>query len=532
MKRSILYSTIFAFAVTASGCTDDFTELNTDPKNLTVDNLGQSEYGGIVRAAMYSPVFFPQSARGPFQLTQSLFADVYANYFATTAPNFESDQFVLVGGWLNGAFNYFYGTAAPQIKYAEDYAAENDFALENAMMKVWRVWSYHQVTDYWGPIPYSEFGNRENSVAYDSQEEIYRDFFTTLDEAIPVLQSNAGKTSFLGSNDLLYGGNVDQWIRFANSLKLRLAMRVRYADEDLSKAEAEEAVAAGVLESNDDNAIIETNADYANRYNTITQWGEFRMSADMESILKGYLDPRVANYVAPAAIPDPTDDPAGVAFPYEGMRNGQTKVVKQGTKFNDIASDMAAPYKENGVPGPDWIVMNAAESFFLRAEGALAGYNMGGGTAQSFYEQGIVTSHEQYGYDGTNLRGANYVTSANTPASFNGVVPAPSNVPVAYDAAGSAERQLEQIITQKWIALYPDSREAWAEKRRTGYPTFYSRINSLNAKISEEELPRRVTYVDAEFTNNAEAVQDAIDNKLGGPDDGTTRLWWDKKPGN
>ena len=175
MKRSILYASIFTFVVLASGCTDDFTELNTDPKNLTVDNLGQSEYGSVVKAAMYSPVFMPFSARGPFQLTQSLFADVYANYFATTAPNFDSDKFILVGGWLNGAFNYFYGTAAPQIKYAEDYAAENDFALENAMMKVWRVWAYHQVTDYWGPIPYSQFGNRENSVAYDSQEEIYRD---------------------------------------------------------------------------------------------------------------------------------------------------------------------------------------------------------------------------------------------------------------------------------------------------------------------------------------------------------------------
>ena len=100
---------------------------------------------------------------------------------------------------------------------------------------------------------------------------------------------------------------------------------------------------------------------------------------------------------------------------------------------------------------------------------------------------------------------------------------------MVYDAVGSAERQLEQIITQKWIALYPDSREAWAEKRRTGYPTFYNRLNSDNAKISVDQVPRRVTFTADEFTTNAEAVQEAIDNKLGGPDDGTTRLWWDKK---
>ncbi len=530
MKYIPLYINALVIILLVNSCTDDFTELNTDPKNLTVDQLSQSEYGSVVKAALYSPIFLPSNGNGAFQLTQSLFSDIYGGYFATTAANFDSDRYTLVGSWLNGAFNYFYGNAAPQIKYAEDYAAENDFPLENAMMKVWRVYAYHQMTDYWGPIPYSQFGNRERSVPYDAQEDIYRDFFTTLDEAVAVLKSNAGSTSFLGANDLLYGGNVDQWLKFANTLRLRLAIRAKYADPALSKAEAEKAVADGVLTANDDNAIIATNPDFTNKYNTITQWGEFRMSADMESILKGYQDPRVVAYVAPAAEPDPADDPAGISFPYEGMRNGQSKADKQGTDFNNIASDMAAPYTENGAAGPDWIVMRAAESFFLRAEGTLEGWNMGGGTAQSLYEQGIVASHEEYGLDGNNLSGVSYVSSTNTPASFNGTVPAASQVPVAYNAAGSKEQQLEQIVTQKWIALYPDSREAWAEKRRTGYPTLYNRLFSDNPNIPVTAIPRRVTYVDGEFTTNAKAVNEAITNKLGGPDNGATRLWWDAKP--
>ncbi len=529
MKRNIIYTSVVAIAILASSCTDDFNELNTDPKNLTVDQLSQSEYGGIVRSALYSPLFLPANGNGAFQLSQSLFSDIYANYFATTAPNFDSDKFILVGGWLNGVFGYFYGNAAPQIQYAEEYAVENGFDLENAMMKVWRVWSYHQVTDYWGPIPYSQFGNRERSVPYDSQEEIYRDFFVTLDEAVPVLKSNAGTTSFLGANDLVYGGDVDQWLKFANTLRLRLAMRVKYVEPALSQAEAEKAVADGVMESNDDNAEVATNADYTNKYNTITQWGEFRMSADMESILKGYQDPRVMFYVAPAAEPDPSDDPAGVTFPYEGMRNGQSKADKQGIAFNEIASDMAATYTELGGAGPDWFIMRAPEAYFLRAEGALEGWNMGGSTAQQFYERGIVLSHEQYGLDGNNLSGEPYVSSTLTPASFNGSDPAPSDVPVAYDAAGSMERQLEQIITQKWIALYPDSREAWAEKRRTGYPTFYNRLNTDNPNIAVDQVPRRVNYVDNEFTTNETAVMEAINSKLGGADNGATKLWWDKK---
>ena len=217
MNRTIICIAALSVLFLANSCTDDFTELNTDPKNLTVDNLTQSEYSAVVKAAQYTPAFLGDPARGAFQLTQSLFSDIYGGYFATTAPNFNSDKFILVGGWLNGAFNYFYANAAPQIKFAEDFAADNGFDLENAMMKVWRVWSYHRVTDYWGPIPYSEFGNGELSVPYDAQDAIYRDFFTTLDEAISVLQSNAGATSFLGANDLVYGGNADQWLRFANT---------------------------------------------------------------------------------------------------------------------------------------------------------------------------------------------------------------------------------------------------------------------------------------------------------------------------
>lgn len=529
MNRNILYVIVLAVATVAGSCTDDFNELNTDPKNLTVDQVGQGDFGLVVKAAQYSPIYFADNTgpRGSFQITQSLFSDIYANYFATTAPNFDSDKFILVGGWLNGAFNYFYGQAAPQIKNAEDIAAENGLELEGAMMQAWRVWAYHRMTDYWGPIPYSEFGNRERSVPYDSQEEIYRSFFVTLDSAVSVLQANAGTTSFLAGQDLLYGGNVDQWLRFTNTLRLRLAMRVRYADPDLAQAEAEKAVAAGVIESNDDNAFIETNADFNNPYNTITQWGEFRMSADMESILKGYKDPRVAFYAAPAAEPDPTDDP-GVPFPYEGLRNGQSKADKQGIAFNVIASDMAAPYTERGAPGPAWPIIKAAEAYLLRAEGALVGWNMGG-TTEELYNQGIMMSMDEYGLSTTNLDGANYIESDNTPASFNGEVPAASEASTALQTGGSEEQQLEQIITQKWIALYPDSREAWAEKRRTNYPVTYPRLNTDSPLIGADEIPRRVPFVDGEFTNNAEAVNNAIDNLLGGANEGTTRLWWDKK---
>ena len=281
--------------------------------------------------------------------------------------------------------------------------------LENAIMKTWRVYSYHRITDLWGPIPYSQFGNLETSVPYDSQEAIYNDFFTTLDDAVAVLKTNAGSTSFLADNDVIYNGSVDSWLKFANTLRLRLALRIKYVDPGKSKTEAEKAVADGVMLSNDDNAQIKTTINFPNYYNTITQWGEFRMSGDMESILKGYQDPRVASFFAPAAKPDSTDDPVGVAFPYEGLRNGQLKaakqgVDKQGNDFNSLTSNMAEPFTIPGVAGPNWPILRAAEAYFLRAEGALEGWAMNG-TAEELYDQGIVMSHTELGYDGNDLSG-------------------------------------------------------------------------------------------------------------------------------
>ncbi len=522
---------LLIIAVLAS-CTDDFTELNSDPKNFTQAAVTQSEYPLFVKRALYTPNYTPfqgiSDGRGAFQLGHSLFPDVYANYFATTAANFDSDQFILVGSWLNGAYGWFYGQAAPNIKIAEDTAEELGFDLENAMMKVWRVYSYQRITDLWGPIPYSNFGNLETSVPYDSQEAIYNDFFTTLDEAVAVFKAHQGETSFLGENDIIYGGNIDSWLKFANSLRLRMALRIKYVDAGKSKTEAEKAVADGIIESNDANAVIKTNNDFRNHYTTITQWGEFRMSADMESILKGYEDPRTISYFAPAADPDPSDDPMGITFPYEGIRNGQLKADKQGISFNTLASDMAAAYTTADSPGPNIAIINASEVFFLRAEGALEGWAMGG-TSEALYNQGIVASHSDLGYDGNNLSGNDYVTSTNMPASYNGDTAPVSRVPVAYNAGGTAEQQLEQIITQKWIALYPNSEEAYAERRRTGYPTLYDRLNSLNAKITVDQLPRRMAYVSSEYSTNEEAVMDAVNNLLGGPDDGTTKLWWDAK---
>ncbi len=106
------------------------------------------------------------------------------------------------------------------------------------------------------------------------------------------------------------------------------------------------------------------------------------------------------------------------------------------------------------------------------------------------------------------------------------------NFPIAFDAAGTAERQLEQIITQKWIALYPDGWEAWTELRRTGYPKLYDRLNSDDVDVPKNTIMRRLIFVTSEYTTNSSAVQEAValpEIAAKGGDKNSTHLWWDAK---
>ena len=520
--RSIKY--LFILLITAASftsCTEDFEELNTNPGTLTAANVDVSLLGqGFARAQYYSM----HGLHWRFQISENLFSDLYCQYFATTAANFDSDRYVQVGRWIDLAWTSFYGQAAPNIKFVEDFAAENGLAAEAAIAKIWKIQAYHRQTDYWGPIIYSEFGNGETSVNYDSQESIYRSFFTDLDAAIATLKGAASNNAF-GSNDQMYGGDISQWITFANSLRLRLAMRLKYVDPGFSKSVAEKAVAAGVMTSNGDNADLITTANSLNPFSTITNWGEFRMSALMESTLKGFGDPRLESYFNPAADGDSDGD----GNLYEGLRNGQAKVDKV-PALNTGNSDMNTKWLPLGRGGanPPIKVMHASEMYFLRAEGALEGWNMGG-TAQELYETGIEMSM-------TNETAASpddiaaYVASTATPTAADDASPANTDIPVAYDGAGDKERQLEQIITQKWVALYPDGWEAFAEVRRTGYPKLYPLLNVENPDLSATDIFRRFTYVESEFSNNNEATLAAQKNsELSGGDKNSTKVWWDKK---
>jgi hypothetical protein len=490
------------------GCTDDFEEINTNERVLT-------ELDAATLGNMYGRVQYRGFYMDYHQTSQNLFADHYCQYFANTQNAFSSDRYVLVGGWLNGSWNGFYNNIPNnlgEVLNATDPEVNPGFETLYALAQIWRVIVYERIANYWGPIPYTQVNNAEPDVPYDSERDIYLSFFSTLDEALGILNANRGGNAF-GGNDQIYGGSIDKWITFANTLRLRIAMRISEVEPALAKAEAEKAVSDGVMTSNLDDAEFQCTANSIHNMPRMIPWNEFRMSATMESILRGYEDPRMSAYFSPAVDPEFGE--------YRGLRNGYEIVdlAKPGL-FYDKLSAMGPKWQPvDAQSSITWEIMMSAEAYFLRAEGALKGWNMGG-TAEELYNSGIEKSMIQWGITDQAAINA-YRQSTNVPIATHDAPFPVTTIPVKYDPAVG----LEQIMTQKWLALYPDGWEAWAEARRTDFPRMYPRMASENPDVAPDEMMRRVQFVSGEYETNAEAVQDAI-QKLGGPDKGSTRLWW------
>ena len=429
--------------------------------------------------------------------------------------------------WIRAAWNPIYSDVVPQLQTLfEGYDATS---AEYAIAQVWWVYTFHRLTDTWGPVPYFNAGVAGPGVAYDAQDKIYDDMFKRLAAAITVLNGKKSSTPF-GSFDLIYRGDVNKWIKFANTLRLRLAVRVSKADPARAKTEGEAAAAGGVLtNSPDDDALIyrTLKGDDFNGL-TVMDWNEFRMSATMESVLKGYGDPRIGKYFTPAV---------GTSN-YDGLRNGLT------------SGDMALPLNSannNSNKGPRWDktlagtmetpsnVMATAEAWFLRAEGVLLGWNMGGGTAEQYYNNGITESMKQWGItDATTI--TTYINSANVPVAPGDQQnsPAVSTAPVKFGATTALRN--EQITIQKWLALYPEGVEAWADLRRSKAFKLYPVVKSDNddlATFGDNKTPtnnwiKRIPFINDEKITNGKEVDKAVPLLGAGGDKITTPLWWDK----
>jgi len=509
-------------------CTKDFESINTNKNAVAV--IGPAQLPFLLSQAQSAA----PNSQWNYQVAQNLFADQYAQYFACEATYFGSDRLVINQNWVGAAFSPMYNTVVPQLQSI--FTASDPNSAEYQIASIWWVYTFHRVTDYWGPIPYFNAGKSGVSVAYDSQDKIYYDFFDRLNTAVTTLNNHTSETPY-GSYDIVFGGDVGKWIKFANSLRLRLALRISNVDPARAKTEAEAAVAGGVmLASPADDALVQRSVKGSDGNGlAIMEWNEFRMSASMESVLKGYQDPRMAEYFMPSTV---TGD-------YEGLRNGLTSA-----QLTDPGGLNAAAYNSHHGKRwspPDYIagkapntvagvgtyletpqnVMCTAESYFNRAEGALKGWNMGG-TAQALYNAGITNSFLQWGISADPTA---YINSTNVPIAPNDFLSSPpmTNIPILFGATQAIQE--EQIATQKWIAMFPEGMEAWADYRRSKKVKLYPVANSDNSQITNTSTQwlRRIPFLTSEKQSNAAGVETGY-TILGGKANDTemTPLWWDK----
>lgn len=502
--------------VLVMSCTDDYDDINTNKNKISVLTPSQIPF-------LFSKAQSTATNNGwNYQIAQNLFHDQYCQYFANTTTYFPSDRLVIRMDWIRAAWNPIYTEVVPQL---QTILSETDPAsAEHALANIMWVYTFHRLTDTWGPVPYKSAGIAALGVPYDAQDVIYNDMFLRLDSVVATLDNFPGGNAF-ADFDLIYGGDLDKWKKFANTLRLRLAVRISKVDATRAKSEGEEAAASGTLTTSPGDDALITRTTKGDDFNglAIMDWNEFRMSAAMESVLKGYDDPRMPIYFLPAVT---TGD-------YEGLRNGLT------------SADMAAPLNKadaNSHHGDRWNsvtgletpsnVMATAEADFLKAEATLLGWNVGGGTAKSHYENGIRNSMLQWGITDNAVINA-YISSTNTPIAPGDFLNSPplTDVPVVWGATENVQK--EQITLQKWLALYPEGVEAWADIRRSGALKLYPVANSDNPDLPSTpanpatDYIRRIPFINDEKVSNAVEVGRA-ETLLQGPDKITTPLWWDK----
>lgn len=524
--------------LTLTGCTDKFDEWNTNQHQATEDMMSKDNLAtGSFFVQMQKNVFVLEQMNADntgiggslYQVIDNLAGASFAGYTGACNIWFGNSNFLTYNmevEWRDYAFERaFVGIMSAWDKMKKK-AEEQQQPHIASIATIVKVLAMSRTTDMYGPLPYTKFGNGEVYNPYDSQEVIYNSFFTELDEAIAVLYDLYQKDSsikVMEKYDFVYNGNVESWIRFANSLKLRLAMRIVYADETKAKKMAEEAIAhpVGIMTKATDVAQLQHASDFTYRHPLyIVSTGEFhdaRMGATIDSYMNGYKDPRIGIY-------------------FQKDQKGEYTGIRTGIEMNREAYATSGSFSDLAVSAMDELVwMNPAEIYFLRAEGAIRGWNMNG-TAKELYESGIRTSFEIVGASGVEPY---LVDDSSVPAPyFDPATPGNSiqdgsdllaNVTIKWNENDSFEKKLERIITQKWLAIYPDGQEAWSEFRRTGFPkVFPIIINKSNGKVSTQKQVRRIPFPSTEYRDNNENVLQAV-TLLGGEDTGGTSLWWDKK---
>lgn len=512
-----------ALLLLAGACTKNFEQYNANPYGVTNGEMLRDGYA--LRAALNGMASAVISTDvNTTQFTECLLGGPMGGYLADSNQGFRNtiSNFNPTDNWTNVLLSSdriiptFFANYGDVRNLTED-------PVVLAIADVIKVAVLHRVADTYGPIPYSQIGvGGKIQVPYDSQEQAYKNMLADLDRSIDVLTANRG-TTINASADIIYDGHVEKWAKFANSLKLRLAMRMVYADPATAKKAAEEVAAdeVGAFASNEDNAQYDNfNANAKNPFYVVQveyNGGDSMAAADIITYMNGYNDPRRAAYFNKSQFD---------GFDYVGLRHGIVMPANDVMhRYSAINISMDSPFT--------W--MNAAEVAFLKAEAvAVFGFDMGG-SAKEFYEQGVRLSFDQWGVAGADA----YLADATSkPAAYvdpigsNSYDGSLSEMTIAWEENASTARKQEKILIQKWIANWLLGNESWCDIRRTGYPHILPATaegNKSNGLVDSAFGARRMKYPSDEYVNNGANLAQAV-TLLGGADEMATRTWFDCNP--
>ena len=521
----------FCFLLAFSSCISNFEDYNTHPTDPNPDDMTIAERVGILFPGMLYMMHHYQENDN--QYIEQMVGNQYGGYMSTTNKwdNKNFGTFNPSADWVEQPFvRTFHGFYANYLHVREITEGKGYiYAFANII----RVAVMLRVTDTYGPIPYSRIDGRKLAVGYDAVQDVYYQMIDDLNSSISTLNAfvreTKGKTNPMTEFDLVYQGDFTKWIKFANSLKLRMAVRIGLVDRDFAIGVMTGAIEGGLIESNDDNAFLPA---IDNPYcKSAFDWRDVAVNATLSAYMNGWDDPRRPVYMTMT-----TD------HTYRGVRMGIENIDKE---IYGGANYSKPNFKVNS-PLP---VYCAAETYFLLAEAALRGWISG--IAGDWYEQGIRTSMEQHevsigGYLSVTARPEYYTDPHDAFLSFD---LSGADVTVAWNSAATDAAKLEAVITQKWIAGYPLGFEAWCDFRRTSYPRMIPAAANLSSiitggKVNNPELmidpnspdpsvairmARRLPYPVSEYNRNHENVQHAVEQLLGGADEFSTDLWWAKK---
>lgn len=540
-------------------CTSDFDEINTSNQGFTTDEVSAKFFLTSAQVPLYAPNRFF------YWRAHLIHSDRFAGQFAFPATTFYGSDGVgynFNGGWSDVAYSWqadYFGTVksfADLTKPGGDF--DNQFMF--AMSLIMKGLHFQMFTDTYGMVPFSEAGVEGIlTPRYDSQADVYRGIIADLDEAMSLIgdQERTGiGVSDAGSNDIYCGGDLQQWKRLANTLKLRIGMRALGAPgDDFAMSTITAALGQPLLD--DASGSVTMTKDFvisewaSSSYGDI--WHDFggRLTAiTLSNTLINYMrennDPRLPAYAKPAVggsfifEDNGTDanfqdrisflvntfDNSGVSYTMKtagttttfdvdgGQYIGQPVRVN-GETFGFMAlelfstpSDFVIQPRGQQVDGYPEIILSSAESYFLQAEAVVRG--IGSGDAQALMASGISEAMKLWKVSDGEID--TYIGSAS----------------LADISTGTMDEKLEKLAIQRWIASYTDGYEAWAIVRKTGYPA------NLAAGVSDQviyefgtlngDYPQRMRYGgNAQSNPNYDAAISAQ-----GPDLQGTKLWFAK----